>query len=137
MNSLASKSNPSDPQSIWTLARHSMRIAAPRAERPAAAVRSSSIIRAHGVERCLTVKQVAGLLGYSTKQLRRLCQQGKIRTVQASRRAQHRIPVSALREFFEKNQSYWALSSDREFERGLLAECRAAGAAEGRGSEKP
>jgi hypothetical protein len=77
------------------------------------------------------------LLGYSTKQLRRLCQQGKIRTVQASRRAQHRIPVSALREFFEKNQSYWAVSSDREFERSLLAECRAGASAENPDSEKP
>ena len=63
------------------------------------------------------------MLGYSTKQLRRLCHQGKIRTVQASPRAQHRIPLSALREFFKKNQVYWSISSDREFERDLLADC--------------
>ncbi len=123
MNS-ASKQIQRDPQSIWGVARQTMRIAAPRASRPAAAARSYSAIRAPGVERCLTVKQVAGLLGYSTKQLRRLCRQGKIRTVQASRRAQHRIPISALREFFKKNQSYWTDCSDREFERHLLAECQ-------------
>ena len=136
MNTLASKKNHNDTQSIWTLARQGMRAAAPPAKRPAAAGRSSSVARAHGLERCLTVKQVAGLLGYSTKQLRRLCQQGKIRTVQASRRAQYRIPVSALREFFNQNQSYWALASDHEFERSLLAECRAAEGGETQPSEK-
>lgn len=124
MDSPGSKKAQSSPQSIWNLARQTMQIPTSGPKRRAAAARSSSIVRARGVERCLTVKQVAALLGYSDKQLRRLCHQGKIRTIQASRRAQHRIPVSALREFFEKNQLYWALSADREFEQTLLAACR-------------
>ena len=137
MNSFDTRKNQSDLPSVWSVARRSMRITDPRATRPASAARSSSAIRAHGVERCLTIKQVAGLLGYSTKQLRRLCQQGKIRTVQASRRAQHRIPISALREFFAKDQSYWATSSNREFERRLLAEGDVDTGAEAPPSEKP
>jgi excisionase family DNA binding protein len=123
MDSPVSKTKPVVPQSVWNVARQTMRLAAPQAKRPAAVARSSSTIRAPGVERCLTIKQVAGLLGYSTKQLRRLCHQGKIRTVQASRRAQHRIPLSALREFFKRNQLYRSISSVREFERDLLADC--------------
>ena len=124
MDSPASKKAQSSLQSVWSLARQTMQIPTSGPKRRAAATRSPSIVRARGVERCLTVKQVAALLGYSDKQLRRLCQQGKIRTVQASRHAQHRIPVSSLREFFEKNQLYWALSADREFEQTLLTACR-------------
>ncbi|HTW88229.1 MAG TPA: helix-turn-helix domain-containing protein, partial [Candidatus Binataceae bacterium] len=88
------------------------------------------------IERCLTVKQVAGLLGYSTKQIRRLCRQGKIRTVQSSPRAQHRIPISALRDFFGKNQLHWEISADREFERALLSGCDAIPGVEDPSSER-
>lgn len=115
--------DPSQVLSVWSLARQSRRLPPSDAERRTAGTRSASIGRARGVDRCLTVKQVAALLGYSEKQIRRLCRQGKIRTVQASRRAQHRIPLSALREFFEKDQSYWALHSEREFERTLFRTC--------------
>lgn len=77
--------------------------------------------RRRGIERCLNVKQVAAILGYSEKQVRRLCRDGTIRTLRSSARAQNRIPLSALRELFERDQSYWCARSEFESER-MLAE---------------
>lgn len=88
-----------------------------------AAARWSLAHPGRGVERCLSVKQVAVLLGYSAKQVRRLCRQGTIRTVHYSARAQYRIPLSALREFLSRDQSYWATRSKADFDRELAVAC--------------
>jgi helix-turn-helix protein len=85
------------------------------------AARLFSTPRRRGIERCLKVKQVAAILGYSVKQVRRLCREGTIRTLRSSARAQNRIPLSALRELFERDQSYWSSRSEFESER-ILAE---------------
>jgi len=52
--------------------------------------------------------------------MRRLCEQGKIRTIQASKGAHHRIPLGALKVFLQQSQSYWAARSDLEFERTVI-----------------
>ncbi len=116
-----SKLPESREKSVWQVFRQGERRGDQGAMRRAGGSRSSSTtIRARGIERCYTVRQVAALLGYSEKTLRRLCHQGKIRTVQSSPRAQHRIPLSAVQEFFERSQYYWAFRSQAEFEQAVL-----------------
>jgi excisionase family DNA binding protein len=95
----------------------------PRRQNRNGAAAKSSAPRRPKIDRYFTIRQVAEFLSYSPKQIRRLCEQGKIRTIQASPRAHHRIALSALREFLNQDQSYWADQSDREFQRELLASC--------------
>jgi excisionase family DNA binding protein len=75
--------------------------------------------RLRGIDHCLTVREVAAILGYSEKHVQRMCRMGTIRTVRSSPRAQNRIPLSALRDFFERDQSYWAFRAEFETEQNL------------------
>jgi excisionase family DNA binding protein len=75
------------------------------------------------LDRCFTIREVAEFLAYSEKQIRRLCEQGKIRAIKASKHGHYRIPLRAVRLFLKRSHSYWATRSELEFERAVLDSC--------------